>query len=348
MSHPVTILTGFLGSGKSTLLNGLLRAPAMRGAAVIINEFGEIPIDHLLVESSIENATVLQNGCICCTIRGDLVDTLLDLESKRAKGEIPAFDRVVIETTGLADAAPILHTILYNGEIAGRYAVGAVITTVDAVNLLGQLPRFPETHRQIAFANVVALTKTDLADAATAEQVRRRIHAINPASRILDVVNGKADVAELLAAGGTPDETSLRDWLAADAYAPAASTDHDHHHHDHDGHAHDGHGHEHAASHHADDIHSCCATWESSLDLGRFRRWLLAITSLRGANLLRVKGVVDIAGIARPVVVQGVQHVLYPPVLLKAWPDADRRSRLVFITQGLPADAIRSSLGYLD
>jgi G3E family GTPase len=335
MTLPVTILTGFLGSGKSTLLNRLLRAPEMSDAAVIINEFGEIPIDHLLVESAIENATVLQNGCICCTIRGDLVDTLLDLEAKRAKGDIPPFRRVAIETTGLADAAPILHTLLYNEEIAGRYAVGSVVTTVDAANLLTQLPRFPETRRQIAFASVVALTKTDLVDGAKAENVRAAIHAINPAPRILTVVNGNANYTELLSGAGTPDEAGLRDWLAADAYAPVAHHDHEH-------------DHAHAHSHHADDIHSCCATWEAPLDLARFRRWLLAITSLRGANLLRVKGVVNIAGIEGPVVIQGVQHVLYPPVQLPAWPDADRRSRIVFITQGLAPDAILSSLGYLD
>ncbi len=335
MTHPVTILTGFLGSGKSTLLNRLLRAPEMGDAAVIINEFGEIPIDHLLVESSIENATVLQNGCICCTLRGDLVDTLLDLEAKRATGAIPAFNRVVIETTGLADAAPILHTLLYNTDIAGRYSVGSVIATADAVNLLAQLPRFAETHRQLAFANVVALTKTDLVDGAQAERTRAAIRAINPAANILSVVNGNTDVAALLAGSGTPDEASLRDWLAADAYRPADPHDHDHDHH--------GHG----VSHHADDIHSCCATWETPLDLDRFKRWLSAIASLRGANLLRVKGVVNIAGIAEPVVVQGVQHVLYPPVRLRAWPDADRRTRIVFITQGLPENAIRSSLGYL-
>jgi G3E family GTPase len=340
MPQPVTVITGFLGSGKSTLLNRILAAPEMADTAVIINEFGEVSIDHLLVETSLEDALVLQNGCICCTIRGDLVDTLMGLEARVARGELPPFRRVVIETTGLADAAPILQTLLFDPLLAGRYEVATVVTTVDAVHIADQLSTFPEASRQIAFANVVTLTKTDLADTGRVAMAAEDVRRLNPAARIATVLHGDIDF-ELFAPAAPPDEARLRSWLAADAYEPAAREQHDH---SHDGHDHD---HPHGASRHAAEIRSFCATFEEPLDLGRFKRWLLSIVSLKGRQLLRVKGVVNIDGIARPVVIQGVQHTLYPPLLLRAWPDGDRRSRIVFITHGLTAGALESTLPYL-
>lgn len=342
MIHPVTVLTGFLGSGKSTLLNRLLMSPEMSDAAVIINEFGEIPIDHVLVNESIENAMVLQSGCICCTIRGDLIDTLLDLEAKRETGAIPAFRRVVIETTGLADVAPILQTLLFDEAIAGRYEVSGVVTTVDSVSAGGQVKRFEEVRRQIAFADAIALTKTDLADADQVEAAKKAIHDLNPAARIFNVVNGETDHEALLRKGDRRiDETDMKEWLAADAYEHLSSDPH--HGHDH-GHEH-GHGdHRHDPSRHGESIRSYCFTWDEPLDFPAFKSWLLALTSLHGQAFLRIKGIVAFRQFDGPVVFQGVQHVLYPPKRLKDWPDADHSSRMVFITEGVAPAALQATM----
>jgi G3E family GTPase len=342
MACPVSVITGFLGSGKSTLLNRILQHPAMAETAVIINEFGEVSIDHLLVQSSIENTQVLQNGCICCTIRGDLVDTLMDLEALGKRGEIPAFRRVIVETTGLADITSILQTLLFDRAISGRYEAGPIVTTVDASNILFQLPRFPEAERQIALASTIALTKGDLVDERTIAEVRATIARLNPAAPLVGVAHGEMDPAAFLESS-RPEAESLRKWLSADDYGKPPET----HNHDHsDDHDHD-HTHHHAPSRHADDIQSICITRDEPLNPARFKRWLCSIVSLRGNALLRVKGVVNIAGISQPVVIQGVRHVLYPPLKLDDWPDDDRRSRIVFITQGISLEGLKASQEYL-
>jgi G3E family GTPase len=322
MPRPVTVVTGFLGSGKSTLLNRLLASPDLANAAVIVNEFGDISIDHILVEKAVDDAVILRSGCICCTIRGDLVDTLLDLEARSARGEIPAFDRVVIETTGLADAAPVLQTLQSDFSVSGRYEIGDVVTTVDCVNALAQLERFPEARRQVAFAGIVALTKTDLVDPARAAAVVRAIRAINPAAEILTVVNGVPIEGRLrLSGAGRPLDP--RAWLSADAYAPAGG------------------------GRHAAGISSFAMTLGDPVEVSRLKRWLVSLTSLRGRFLLRIKGIANIRSIDGPVIVQGVHHVLYPPVVLDAWPDADRRTRIVFITDGLPPADLETTRRYL-
>lgn len=335
MGLPVTIVTGFLGSGKSTLLNQMLRAPQMKGAAVIINEFGAVPIDQVLVKSAIENTTVLDNGCICCTIRGDLIDTVMDLEAGVERGELPAFDRVVIETTGLADAAPILNTLTSDPAISGRYEVWSVITTLDVTHAVGQLAAHEEARRQVALATLLVLTKTDIADEAETAATMAAARILNPGAPMEIVVNGAIIGDMLFAAGAKPNSETLRNWLAADA--------HDHQHDDHHRHEH----HHGDPNRHGSDILSHVVTADVPVLAERLRRLLVSVSSLRGAQLLRVKGVANVQGIDQPVVVQGVQHALYAPVRLEAWPDADRRTRLVFITQGLGRGALAVGEAFL-
>jgi len=307
---------------------------------VVINEFGEVAIDHLLVETALENTLVLQSGCICCTIRGDLVDTLADLKARRERGEIPGFSRVVIETTGLADPAPILHTLATDRLIAPLFTLRSVVTTVDAVNGAGQLDGFPESVKQAALADVILLTKTDLADRATVEVLRTRLRPLNPAARILDVVNGAVEPDRLFANAAADPRANLeelRRWLDADAYAETGEGH---------GHAH-GHGHEHDRNRHGENIRAFCLTLEQPIEWPALKAWLHSITSLRGRDLLRMKGVINVRDLPGPVVVQGVQHVLHPPVRMASWPDEDHRTRIVFITHNIPQAALQNSLAAL-
>ena len=330
-SLPTALITGFLGSGKTTLLNGLLRHPGMADTAVIINEFGEVGLDHLLIETAFEDAVLLKSGCICCTVRGDLVDTMGSLADRRARGEIPPFSRVAIETTGLADPAPILHTIMGEASLKDRFRIDRVIATVDAANALDQLERHYEAAKQAAVADRIVLTKTDLVSDAMREAVLARLQALNPLAPVTIVVNGAVD-PDLLFASDPPDAALRRDRLAA-----SSAHGHDHHH----GHHHDHDDADHLARHHG--ISTVSLVREAPVEWAKLRAWLTALASLRGPNLLRVKGIINVAGRAGPVVIHGVQHVFHPPVELKAWPDEDRRTRLVFITRNIAADALAQS-----
>jgi G3E family GTPase len=338
---PVTLLTGFLGSGKTTVLNHVLKQSGMAATAVIVNEFGEIGLDHLLVEKATDDVVLLNSGCLCCTVRSDIVDTLLNLFSGRAAGRIPDFVRVVIETTGLADPAPILHTLISDPLVAQRFVLDGVVTTVDAVNGAGTLDRQPEAVKQAAVADRLLLTKTDLA-ADGAAALKARLAALNPAAPMVEVAHGQIDPALLFGLGFFDPQTKsvdVRRWLNDEAFA--------------DGHAHahgndGGHDHEQAppdANRHDDHIRAFCVTRDRPITWAALSAWLDALATMRGDDLLRLKAIVAVADRPeQPVVLHGVQHLFHPPVLLPQWPSADRRTRMVFITRDLPREAIENTL----
>ena len=336
---PVSVLTGFLGSGKTTTLNALVRSPEMARALVIINEFGEVGLDHDLVAQGHEEMQVeMLGGCLCCTIRGDLLATLRDAPWRFAREGRCWFDRVVIETTGLADPAPILHTLMRDHTLETIYRLDSVIATVDAVNGAATLERQEEAVKQAAMADRILLTKTDLVGEPEREALTARLRSLNPAAPILAAEHG-AVAAHALFGGGAFDpagkSADVQDWLRAEAYA-----DHDHDH-DHD-HAH-AHAHGHDVNRHGSDIRATCLTFEEPLDPETFERWIELLTWMRGEDVLRIKGILNLQGQPGPVVVHGVQHVFHPPVVLDEWPSHDRRTRLVFITRGLDAAALEET-----
>ena len=336
---PVTLLTGFLGSGKTTVLNHVLKQPEMAATAVIVNEFGEIGIDHLLVESATDDVVLLNSGCLCCTVRGDIVDTLLNLFVGRAGGKIPHFTRVVIETTGLADPAPILHTLISDPLIAARYTLDGVVTTVDAVNGAGTLDRQPEAVKQAAVADRLLLTKTDLADPAATAALKARLAALNPTAPLFSPAQGAVDPALLFNLGFYDPQTKSVDvqrWLRDEAFEAG----HQHH----DGQHHDEHDRP-DVNRHDDHIRAFCITRERPISWAALSTWLDALATMRGDDLLRLKAIVALSDRpGEPVVVHGVQHLFHPPVLLPQWPSDDHRTRMVFITRDLPKEAIEQTL----
>ena len=355
---PMTVITGFLGAGKTTLLNRLLRDPAMAETAVIVNEFGEIGIDHVLVERVDDGVVELSSGCLCCTIRGDLVTTLEDLLKRLDNGRLAALKRVVIETTGLADPAPILHTVMRHPYLVRRYRLDGVVTLVDAVNGMATLDTQIEAVKQAAVADRIVLSKADLCDTPERQRVlialKTRLKVLNPAAPILDVTAGEATPAALLETGLWKPERKTADvtaWLAEEAYRDreaerrrAEAGGHGHHHghdhgahdHDHEGHDHGDHGHAHDVNRHDDHIRAFCLATDRPMSAGTLDLFLELLRSAHGPKLLRVKGVVRLAeDPERPVVLHVVQHVLHPVAQLERWPDEDRRTRLVFITRDL-------------
>jgi len=332
---PVTLLTGFLGSGKTTLLNALVRSPLFARTLVIINEFGEVGLDHLLFTHTPDNVAEdivveMSSGCLCCTIRGDLRKTLKDLPWRFARDGKRRFDRVVIETTGLADPAPILHTLMADEAVAHRYRLDGVLATVDAANAAQTLSRQFEAVKQVAVADRLLLTKTDLVDEQTRSAVRRRLARINPAAAIIEVVAGQIDAdalsgLSLYSTQGKPADV-LR-WLNAEA---ALSNEHEH-------------DHTHDVNRHDERIRAWSFVLDEPLDPALFEAWWETMKDLAGADLLRMKGLVHIAGQAAPTVVHAVQHLLHPPVTLARWPSDDKRSRLVFITRDLQRKTLEDS-----
>ena len=334
---PVTLLTGFLGSGKTTTLNRLLKHPEAAGTAVIVNEFGEIGLDQVLIERSSAEAVLLGNGCVCCTVREDLGSTLLQLLLQQAQSEIPAFRRVVIETTGLADPAPILHLLMTDTVIGTRCRLGGVVTTVDAINGASTLDRHMEAVRQAAVADRLVLTKSDIAPAAQVRELMARLSVINPGAPVIVAQEGDTDPAEMLEAGLYNPGTRTLDvqrWLHADAYSPHAA-----------GAGFADHCADHAHTHHHHGIQSFAIVLDEPVPMAAFSRWLDAITLRRGEDLLRVKGIIDIAERpGKPIVLHGVQQIFHPPLALERWPNDDHRSRLVFITRGIERAAIEETL----
>ena len=339
---PVTVLTGFLGSGKTTVLNHLLRQPEMNGVVAIINEFGEVALDHLLVESSEDRLALLDNGCICCSVREDLIETLADLASRRAAGTIPPFHRVLVETTGLADPVPVLHTLMTAPDIVGRYRIDGVVATTDAVNGTHTLDAHSEAVRQIAVADRLLVTKTDLASGDALARLEARLAATNPVAVRTHVRNGIVDPARVLDAGLFDPRARSADvvrWF--ETAAKAANAPHHHAHHDCEG------DHCDHRSHHAHDsgVQSYSLVIDEPIQGGAFAQWLEYVAALKGEDLLRFKAIVNIAEQPdAPLVVHGVQHVFHPPISLAGWPSDDRRSRLVFIVRGIPRDIIENTL----
>jgi len=342
---PVTVLTGFLGSGKTTLLNRLLALPALRDTAVIVNEFGEVGLDHHLLEQSSEDMVLLANGCICCTIRGDLVEAFGRLD-ERLSLHGPALRRVVIETTGLADPAPILHTLMSEPAVTARYRLAQVVTTVDACNGGGTLDRHAEAVKQVAVADRLVLTKTDLVPSRATETLLARLRGLNPGAALDRASQALADpVAWVDGTRGGPAR-DLRQWLRAEAYESGGQAHHAHGHDDHGGSAASAHEHDgHDRTRHGEHIRAYVVTRDTPVSWAGVQRWLAMLASLRGPDLLRVKGILDVAEHpGTPVVIHGVQHVFHPHAFLPAWPDADRRSRIVFITRDIERDLVEDTL----
>ena len=336
---PIAVLTGFLGSGKTTVLNYLLRHAAMAQAVIIVNEFGEIGIDHELIESVNEDSILLQSGCLCCTIRNDLIDTLERLVQRRSAGDAREFDRVVIETTGLADPAPILQTLMIDPSVTAHFRLEGLVTTVDAVVGQGTLDRHIEAVKQAALADRIILTKTDIATSDECSAIERRLRAINRVAPIVRAKNGEVDPGLLFDLQSYDPGTKNLDakrWLNAELYEDD-ETQPDSREHVSPRHAHD-------ANRHGDRIHAVCLVIERPIAGEQFDRWLTELLRLRGPDLLRFKAIINIAELSTPLVIQCVQHVIYPPTALKAWPSADRRTRMVFITHDIDEQLLRNSL----
>ncbi len=321
---PVNIVTGFLGSGKTTLLREVLQHPAFSDSAVIVNEFGEIGLDHLLLEKVDEGVLLMESGCICCTIRSDLKFAIRDLQDRAAKGEIPAFRRVIVETTGLADPVPIVSTILAEPVLRNHFRLANIVCTVDAVNGPSQLERQPESVKQVLVADRLLITKCDLATRSAIRVLSERLEGLNPTAARNCGFGSGFDVHALFTRDlGETDHRleEVRRWMVG------ASPDID------------GQGRAHAAG-----IHSFCLTWPHPMEWTAFGIWLTALLHAHGDRVLRVKGILNARDSLTPVVVHGVQHVMHPPLHLERWPDNDRRSRIVFITRDLPESSLKASL----
>ncbi len=322
---PVSVITGFLGAGKSTLLNRLLKDPALEDVALIINEFGDVGIDHMLVETSGDQMVELSNGCLCCTVRGELVDTLADFVDRVQTGKLKPLKRVVIETTGLADPIPVLQSIIGNAVIAQNFHLDGVITVVDAVNGIATLDTQPEAVRQVAVADRILLSKRTLTDEEAVKKLTSRLHTINATAPIIDADGSEAGSASLLSAGAfdiATKSTDVAHWLDAEGHG-----DHHHHHHD--------------VNRHNERIRSFSIIRDEPIDPTALSMFIDLMRSAHGEKMLRMKSIVKLADdTSRPLVLHGVQSVFHPPKRLKAWPGEDHRTRMVIITDGLTEEFV--------
>jgi G3E family GTPase len=327
----VSVVTGFLGAGKTTLLNRLLKDPALANTAVIVNEFGEVGIDHLLVERSGDGVIELSDGCLCCTVRGELVDTLADLIDRMQSGRIGKLDRILVETTGLADPVPVLQAILGHPVLMHALRLDSVVTVVDAVNCLATLERHEEAVKQVAVADRIVVTKTDMAGAGAFEPLTRRLRAVNADAAFSDARRLDGNTTCLL----MPALVSpLSRGTAIKAHAG-----NDMHGHDHDHHRDHAHGHEH---HLHDRVVSFSLTHDAPVDMASIGMFLDLLRSTDGEKILRMKGIVQVKGDQeRPLVLHGVQRILHPPIRLDRWPEGARGTRLVIIGENLDEAQIR-------
>lgn len=311
---PITVVTGFLGSGKTTLLSRVLTEPSMQNTAVLVNEFGEVGLDHHLLRQVDERTMLLGNGCVCCTMREDLVDALLELFSMDERDEMPALDRVIIETTGLADPVPILYTIVNDPVLQHHFFVDLVVATVDAINGNLHLDRNPESLKQVVASDRIVVTKTDIVEPESVVSLVSRLDATNPSAQIVESAFGEVDAEQLVYGDGNPVRAVTR------AGSERAG--------EHDGMA---------------DTHSVSLTFDGAIDWTAFGIWLSMLLHSRGEDVLRVKGFVD-AGGSGPIVLNGVQHTIHPPEHLREWPDEDRKSRIIFIMKDIRPEEIMDSL----
>ncbi|CZT36307.1 CobW family GTP-binding protein [Rhizobium sp. 9140] len=345
---PVSILTGFLGAGKTTLLNRLLKDPDLSDTAVIINEFGDVSLDHLLVESSGDGVIELADGCLCCTVRGELVDTLADLMDRMQTGKIRPLKRVVIETTGLADPAPVMQSVMGHPTLQQSYRLDGMVTVVDAVNGLSTLDHHVEAVKQVAVADRLVLTKATLASPETVATLKARLAELNPRAPVLDGDLEETGRSSLFACGLYDPATKIADvcrWLQDEAKHDHDAHDAHEEHHDHGHHAHDHHGHHHHhdTNRHGDDIRSFSIVHDKPISTMALDMFVDLIRSAHGEKLLRMKAIVCTAERPeRPLVLHGVQQIFHPPERLAAWPEpADRRTRMVLITKGLEESFVR-------
>ena len=340
---PVTLLTGFLGAGKTTLLGKLLRDPRFSDTAVLVNEFGEIALDHLLVEAVPDNITIeVTSGCLCCTVRGDIRQALMMMLHRSEQGELPLFSRLVIETTGIADPAPVIQTLMGDILLAQRYQLASIVTVVDAVNGLSTIEVHNEARKQIAVADRLVITKTDTDQGQAAlAKLTAALQALAPGASISDAHSPEFALGRLIDDERVFDPAAkpavVLGWLAAEGHAQLeVGRAHDHGRHSH-AHIHDKHSHDenpHDINRHGDDIRAFCLTLDRPLDLRAFGFAMELLASNQGPDILRVKGLVAIAEYPdQPVIVHMVQHMLHVPARLDAWPSDDRRTRLVFITR---------------
>ncbi|MFC3221161.1 CobW family GTP-binding protein [Tianweitania populi] len=328
---PVSVLTGFLGSGKTTLLNRLIKEPQLADTAVIVNEFGEVSIDHALVERATDGIIELAGGCLCCTVRGELVDTLSDLVERLRDGRIAAMKRIVIETTGLADPAPVLHALMAHPMLVRTLRLDGVVTTVDAVHGARTLDVHPEAVKQVAVADRLVLTKTDLADPAGVADLRAALHSLNPNAKIREASRAD-DLVSLLACGLYDPETKSVDvqrWLGRAAHDDVHD---DHHHHDHGDHHH----------HHDTSIRTFSLTHPGPIPSAAVEMFVDLLQASYGERLLRMKGIIELSeDPAHPLVLHGVQTILHPPARLPKWPEGTRGTRMILITKDVPEDYVR-------
>lgn len=322
----VSLVTGFLGSGKTTLMRELLRDPALKDAAVIVNEFGEIGLDHQLMESNSQKPVLLESGCICCTLDGSLVETLENLHRQRRSGTVPPFRNVLIETTGLAEPAPIIHELFDSRAVRLGFTLNRVITLVDAVNGWTTLDRHEVAVRQAALADTILVSKTDLAPTDAVERLMSRISVINPIARLLRVEKGQSNNEALWHRLDDPIVGEMTGWSELSHRAMRPS---------HDGHS---------AHHDHDRIATAAVRLTTPISLAPFSAWLEQAIAAYGDDLLRIKGILNIEGRTRPVVIHGVQRVFHPPVELNAWPDSDRTSRLILILHDIEPNGLIRSL----
>jgi len=347
---PVTLLTGFLGSGKTSVLNHLVCQPEMSDALVIINEFGEMALDHELVAHSTENLVMeMSSGCVCCSIRGDLVQTLRDITWRYVRNGKRWFQRVLIETTGLADPAPIIHTLITHLQIARKYKLDGIVSTVDAATGINTMNQYQEAVKQAAMADILLLTKADLVTKDQYDVILNRLDKINPAAPRFEVINGEITAQKVLNLGlfNAEDKTpNVKRWLKQEAYSESEShehnLEHNHKHHNHS--AHDSHDdHHHDISRHDDYIRAFCFTIEQPIPENILTDWLELLKDFVGSKILRVKGILNIEGKENPLALHGVQHIFHPTAPLPGWTNEDHRSKLVFITYGVSRNVIEKT-----